>query len=230
MYTTEIFMAYIRGRAAYKIVTPYKTVIRVLKDIDDVAVLEALRATRTRDAVLITKSNIYELLFKGASPRDDTQRAIQKILFHKNITFERIDEASHRELVDLMKEDEEAEKVRLDIEGQKRQAQEQAANGTLDKLPYYLKDKILKYAETQRKATQLRSDLIAELDIFQVPFQSLAKISSETGDTIAFGVETETMATDGLAQLINGNYKNINKIIADIEKVFLHYANKKSGE
>lgn len=132
--------------------------------------------------------------------------------------------------MDLMKEDEEAEKVRLDIEGQKRQAQEQAANGTLDKLPYYLKDKILKYAETQRKATQLRSDLIAELDIFQVPFQSLAKISSETGDTIAFGVETETMATDGLAQLINGNYKNINKIIADIEKVFLHYANKKSGE
>jgi hypothetical protein len=65
MYTTEIFMAYIRGRAAYKIVTPYKTVIRVLKDIDDVAVLEALRATRTRDAVLITKSKFTNCFSKG---------------------------------------------------------------------------------------------------------------------------------------------------------------------
>lgn len=229
MNTTEIFVAYIKSRSAYKIVTPYKTVMRVLACHPDDAVLEALLATRSRNAVLITKSNRYELLSRGISPRDETERAIQRILYDKNITYMRIDESSQKELVAIMDDDIEAEKAKLNFEKQVRQAEEQAVNGKLDKLPDYLKDKILAYAAAQRTASQLHNELIAELDRFQVPFQNLSRISSDAGEAIPFGAESDAVATDGLSRLINGNYRNSNKLIADIEKVFLHYANKKSG-
>jgi len=228
MYTTEIFVAYIRERSAYKIVTPYKTVVRVLQCHPDDAVLEALRATRNRDVVLITKHGTYEMLGKGESPRDDVLEAIQRILYDKNVRHERIDEDSHKELVELMKADIEKENELMDLEGQKLRALEQAANGTLDKLPEYLKDMILEYAEAQRKASRLHSDLLTELDIFCVPFQSLAQMTPETG--AAFVTDSDAVATDGLARLVNGGYSNVNKLLADIEKVFLHYANRKADE
>lgn len=224
MYTTEIFVAYTKDRSAYKIVTPYKTIKRVLQRHADEAVLEALRATRSKDAVLITKSSIYEMLNKGLDPRDETEGAIQRILHDKRITFERIDEDSQKELIALIKEDEEKEDARLNIEEQQRKAAEQADNGMLEKLPDYLKDKILDYAAAQRKATELHSELMAELDRFGVPFQKLARISSDIGAENAAG--SEEVSTDGLAQIINGSYTNINKLLADIERVFLYYANK----
>jgi hypothetical protein len=98
----EIFVAYIKGYSAYKIVTPYKSTTKVIESNCDEAVLEALRSTRSRNIVLITKSKVYELLSMGIAPRDDVQRRINKILRDKNVKFERIDSGSQRELVELM--------------------------------------------------------------------------------------------------------------------------------
>lgn len=98
----EIFVAYIKGYSAYKIVTPYKSTTKVIESNCDEAVLEALKSTRSRNIVLITKSKVYELLSMGIAPRDDVQRRINKILRDKNVKFERIDSGSQRELVELM--------------------------------------------------------------------------------------------------------------------------------
>lgn len=98
----EIFIAYIKGYSAYKIVTPYKSTTKVIESNCDEAVLEALKSTRSRNIVLITKSKVYELLSMGIAPRDDVQRRINKILRDKNVKFERIDSGSQRELVELM--------------------------------------------------------------------------------------------------------------------------------
>lgn len=95
----EIFVAYVEGYSAYKIVTPYKTITKIVSDNCDKAVLIALKSTRPKNVTLITKYNAYELLCKGVAPRDEVQEAIHKILLDKRVTFQRIDEYSQEQLV-----------------------------------------------------------------------------------------------------------------------------------
>lgn len=99
----EIFVAYIKGYSAYRVVSPYKTYTKVMANNCDDAVLAALKSTKSRNVTLVTKSNIYEWLYKGVTPRDEVQRAIYGILLDKKVTFQRIDEHSQKQLVDIMK-------------------------------------------------------------------------------------------------------------------------------
>jgi len=99
----EIFVAYIKGCSAYRIVTPFENVTRVLNCGADRAVLEALRSTSAKEITLITKSTMYQLLRSGVQPRDKVQKSIYGILSDRKVKFLLIDEDSHRELIDLMK-------------------------------------------------------------------------------------------------------------------------------
>ena len=98
----EIFVAYVESYSAYRIVTPYKKVTKVIADNCDKAVLIALKSTRSKNVTLITKYNVYELLCKGIAPRDEVQEAIYKILIDKRVTFQRIDEYSQEQLVNFI--------------------------------------------------------------------------------------------------------------------------------
>lgn len=99
----EIFVAYISGYSAYRIVTPFENVTKVMACNCDKVVLAALKSTKARNINLVTKSNMYELLCEGVSPRDEVQEAIYKILIDKRVTFQRIDSDSQGELVNIMK-------------------------------------------------------------------------------------------------------------------------------
>ena len=97
-----IHVAYIKGRSAYMIETPFESVTRVFSCHPDLAVLQALKDTSARDILLITKSKVYELLDYGIQPRDEVQRAISESLSGKKVRFGRISQSNQSHLVAVM--------------------------------------------------------------------------------------------------------------------------------
>lgn len=89
-------------------------------------------------------------------------------------------------------------------------------------MPYQLKQKIRRYQNTIMKANSIHLDIVEELERYGVPIEFV------NGDADEYEAEDNKEAwTDALADASYGQ-GDIETNIEDIEKVFLHFVNKKN--
>lgn len=87
----------------------------------------------------------------------------------------------------------------------------------MDKMPYKIKQKLRQYANIQTKASNIAREIDEMMEEYNIPVENLTALAD---------IFSDEPRTEALAFLHNAECDDVESVIAEIEKVFLYFANK----